>query len=418
MTEKKAYTDAYRTGRYEKVTGLEGKYDNVRRFWEDDITRIFLRPFLRKMVERKQGRLERLRILDLGCGSGDGYELLMDVTDRDPGIYEHQVNVISPEILSLYVGIDINPSLLRQAEDIFSGNDKMVFMQEDFSKGLPVKDSEPPFDIYFTSYGTLAHNKDEMTINILADIAQHVKDYGLIICDWLGRYSYEWQDLWEAPAQEETFMDYKISYIFPEEERNNSEIDSFPLRLLCKDEVMKIVKEASRKAGVKITTGVLFDRSIFVGRHMDTCDYNCNCPKMRRAVSSLFEWNLRTDLQTLLLDYIPKQGFDQLNSFFETYSLSWNALIKYAIQLLSNYDGKTQKVKDAPKVPSYYPDFLKELLAILYQVIEGAGSVPWGDPRANIIEPILGYALRSLEMNMQSGYGYGHGLVGVFEVKK
>jgi hypothetical protein len=52
MTEKKAYTDAYRTGRYEKVTGLEGKYDNVRRFWEDDITRIFLRPFLRKRKNR------------------------------------------------------------------------------------------------------------------------------------------------------------------------------------------------------------------------------------------------------------------------------------------------------------------------------------------------------------------------------
>jgi hypothetical protein len=41
-----------------------------------------------------------------------------------------------------------------------------------------------------------------------------------------------------------------------------------------------------------------------------------------------------------------------------------------------------------------------------------------GDPRANVIEPQLGYALRGLELTMQKGMGTGHGLVGVFEVKK
>ena len=418
MAEKKAYTEAYRTGKYEKVSGLEGKYDNVRRFWEDDITRIFLRPYLREIVERKQNRLERLRILDLGCGSGDGYELLMDVTERDPGIYEYEVNVITPDVLSLYMGIDINPALLKQAEDIYAGNDKMIFLQEDFSSGLPIKDKEPPFDVYFTSYGTLAHNRDDVTIELLADIARHIQGTGLIICDWLGRYSYEWQDLWNESSQEETFMDYRISYIFPEEERAHADIQSFPLRILCKDEVMRMVKEASKRAGVEISPRILFDRSIFVGRHMDTRDYNCHCPKMRRAVCSLFEWNLRTDLQTLLIDYIPKQGFDHLNNFFEGFSLSWNALIKYVVQILSSYDMDSKTVKDPPEIPPFYPDFLKELLRMVGQVITGAGWVPWGDPRANFIEPILGYALRSMEINMQKGYGFGHGLIGVFEVSK
>jgi hypothetical protein len=41
-----------------------------------------------------------------------------------------------------------------------------------------------------------------------------------------------------------------------------------------------------------------------------------------------------------------------------------------------------------------------------------------GDPRANVIEPQLGYALRGLELLMQKGMGTGHGLVGVFEINK
>ena len=70
MAEKTAYSQAFKTGKYDKVTGLIGKYDNVRRFWEDQVTGIFLRPFLNNLMERKRQRLERIRILDLGCGFG------------------------------------------------------------------------------------------------------------------------------------------------------------------------------------------------------------------------------------------------------------------------------------------------------------------------------------------------------------
>lgn len=41
-----------------------------------------------------------------------------------------------------------------------------------------------------------------------------------------------------------------------------------------------------------------------------------------------------------------------------------------------------------------------------------------GDSRANIIEPQLAYALRRLEMDMQPGWGVGHGLVAVLEINK
>jgi hypothetical protein len=48
---RKPYTAAVRTGQYVKKSGLDGKYDNVRRFWEDEVTRLFVRPFLKEAVE-------------------------------------------------------------------------------------------------------------------------------------------------------------------------------------------------------------------------------------------------------------------------------------------------------------------------------------------------------------------------------
>jgi SAM-dependent methyltransferase len=231
MEIKKAYTEAVSSGQYVKRSGLSGKYDNVRRFWEDEVTRLFIRPYLNEIVSRKARQLERLRVLDLGCGCGDGYDLLMGVTTKDVGIYEYAVKLIDQELLGQYIGIDINKNLIQQAIDFYGINEKIIFQEGDFTKGLNIID-EDPFDIYFTSYGTLAHNHDDQTIKLLTEIAPHSKKSAIVVCDWLGRYSYEWQDLWEINPRQEKFMDYRISYIYNPEERKKADIESFPLRII------------------------------------------------------------------------------------------------------------------------------------------------------------------------------------------
>ena len=171
--EKKAYTQAHSTGKYEKASGLTGKYDNVRRFWEDQNTAIFMRPALNNLVERKKSNLERLRILDLGCGSADGYDLLMNVTTKDPGIFEFITAAITPDMLQEYVGVDINPDLLQQAEEYIGQLPKTRFIQADLSNGLTEEITEcPPFDVYFTSYGTFSHFHDHQSAKIIADNCQ------------------------------------------------------------------------------------------------------------------------------------------------------------------------------------------------------------------------------------------------------
>jgi SAM-dependent methyltransferase len=419
VTEKAAYSQAAHTGKYDKSSGLLGKYDNVRRFWEDQVTGIFLRSPLNALVERKRQRLERIRILDLGCGSGDGYDLLTGVTTKDPGIYEYITATLTPDMIKEYVGFDINEDLLEQAEAYYGHLPKVRFVRGDMSAGLPnsIKD-EGPFDIYFTSYGTFSHFNHSETVKIIADIARHAPDGAIFMGDWLGRYSYEWQDLWDQPVNTEYFMDYRISYIYPEEERDRAEVAVFPLRLVSQDEVTAMIEDAEKAGDARIKPVTFFDRSIFIGRHMDTGDYNKNCPKLRRAVNSLFEGYVRTDLDGLFVDYVPRPGFDHLNNLFEMLFMCSNALVQHTIHVLSLYDPDKDNLESVPDPLPFYPAPLKEAMASMRRVIEGVGWSKWGDVRSNVIEPQLGYSLRKLEMDLQRGMGMGHGLVGIFEIQK
>jgi SAM-dependent methyltransferase len=414
MSQKKPYSEAVSTGQYVKKTGLSGKYDNVRRFWEDEVTRLFMRPYLRNLVDAKSGRLERLKILDIGCGSGDGFELLMGMTAKDRGIFEYAVELINKEMLGLYLGIDINEDLLQQAREVHGQNERVAFRDGDFTKGLP---ADGPFDIYFTSYGTLSHNRDAQTVDLLAAIAGDCRDYALVICDWLGRYSYEWQDLWIEDSLSETFMDYRISYIYPPEERQNAAIASFPLRLASGSEVCRMIEEASQRAGTEMRIRRIFDRSIFVGRHMDTGEYNAHCPPIREVVNSLLEPNVRTDLTGLIIDYVPRRGFDRLNAFFDGFSMCWNMLVRHTMKFLSYFGQDSADWRAIEERCLFYPDPLKKAVLTMKNVIDATGLLP-GDTRANIIEPQLAYALRRLEMDMQQGAGTGHGLVAIIEISK
>lgn len=418
MSVEKPYSQTVGSGQYTKKSGISGKYDNIRRFWEDEVTRYFLRPFLKDLLDKKERYLERLKILDLGCGAGDGYELLMGIKKPEAGLYENNERLIRNDILGLYLGVDINSDLIEQARADHGENEKIEFRTGDFFKVLSKE--EGPFDVYFTSYGTFSHNTDDTSVRLLCEIAQHCNNYAVIICDWLGRYSYEWQDLWKYPVNgqdkyPEEFIDYKISYVYPPSERNRSDIQSFPLRILSKDELENIVKRAVKESGIDIKISQIFDRSIFVGRHMDTGQYNKNCPCLRDRVNSLLEPNERTNLQSLIIDYVPKRGFTELNVFFEGFAMCWNSLVKHTMDFLYKYEIGRELGENIDY--SGYPDALKYGLLTMKEVLEVAGKLP-GDGRANIIEPQLAYMLRNLEIQMQLGYGVGHGFGAILEINK
>lgn len=417
-----AYSEAVKSGLYAKQSGLVGKYDNVRRYWEDEITRIFLRPYLRKLIDRSESSMRRLRILDLGCGSADGYELLAGVRQRDADLQQLEVDLLSDEILGIYKGIDLNEDLLNQARSIYDNSPKMVFEQGDFTQGLPVSGNERPYDLYFSSFGTFSHhNDDETAVRLLAEIAERVEGYCIIVCDWLGRYSYEWQSLWTNKPDELKNMDYVVSYIYAPEEREEQrdQLQHITLRLMSRGEAEAIVIEASKRAGVEIRPLKWFDRSVLCGRHMDTAEYNPYAQPIRNAVNSLHEANLRTEMHSLLVNYVPKAGFEFINEYFEHLQMCWNALVKHTAQLMENFDEeKRAYVEEPPAAPISCPPALRDMMERMELVVQGIGWLSYGLPRENIIEPQLGYALRYLVRNLQQGQGCAHSLVGIFEVDK
>ena len=408
MVEVDAYNEALQTGQYEKSSGLLGKYDNVRRFWEDEQLGLYLRPYLERLVARKRERGERLRVLDLGCGSGDGFEFLTSINSSTLSISEHNTTIIPPDRLELYQGIDVNEGLLRQAQAIYQDRPNMVFIRSDLNDNLFL--SEEPYDLYLANYGTLSHNTDEQTIELLSNIARHSQDGAIVIVDWLGRFSYEWQTLWTTDFEHNQHINYTISYIYSNSNQKQDDLTYFPLRLMGQNEVLQVYRLARKKAGGTIALRKLADRSSFVGRHMDTAQYNPHCQPLRRVVNSLFEFNRCTNLDELLVHYVPKGGFDEVNAYYQQLTDWWNYLIT------CTKAGLERNIP--PAVVGKMPPAARGTLSAMRKVLRVATGIRIGNPRASLVEPQLGYCLRELEMGLQKGLGCGHGLVAIFEIVK
>ncbi len=413
-----AYTQATTSGYCEHNSGLIGKYDNLRKYWEVEITRMFLLPYFDLLVKSCISKNKNIRILDIGCGSGDGFEILMNMYHKNNRIHENDIFIIKPENLDLYKGIDLNDSLLEKAKIRFKNNDKTEFDKADISKGLPVGEGEKPYDIYFTSFGTFSHLHDNEAICLLSDIAKHADDNALIVGDWLGRYSYEWQNLWDTDTSREKWIDYRHSYIYPEDERKSVDVEILPLRLMCRKEIENVVKQAENRSGVNIIIKNIFDRSIVCGRHMDTGEYNMNKSPMRRVLNSLFENSQRTNIESLLFKYKPIEGFDYLNDFFRNFQTEWNLIISFVLKTFSGLENKIESFENKRDILSYYPTNVQKAIKVFKRAINISEFIEYGDSRATILELQLGYILRNLEVSHQCGNGYGHGIIGIFEVKK
>ena len=403
-----AYNEALKSGLYEKPSGLLGKYANVRRLWEDEELGLYLRSYLERLVTRKRERGGKLRLLDIGCGSGDGFEFITSVNDSKSLILEHDTKVIEPDMVECYQGIDINEGLLKQAQAIYGDKQNMVFIQSDFNDYD--FSSEEPYDLYLANYGTLSHNTDERTVELLINITRQSQDGALIIVDWLGRYSYEWQTLWTKDFEHNQWMDYTISYIYAGDKVKQPELTYFPLRIMGYEEVLHIYRRVKKKTEGNIVLRKLADRSSFVGRHIDTAQYNPHCQPLRRWVNSLFEPNLYTNLDELLVHYVPRDGFTEVNAYHQRLADCWNHLVTYTKALLEG--------SKLPEALIEMPLSLRRALSAMKGVVRAATKARIGNPRASLVEPQLGYCLRELEMQLQQGWGCGHGLVAIFEVVK
>jgi SAM-dependent methyltransferase len=408
MGKKDAYNEALGSGQYQKPGGLLGKYDNVRRFWEDEQLGLYLRPYLEPLVDRRVASDERINILDLGCGSGDGFELITAINRNDAGRAESETKLITEANLGIYQGIDMNDGLLSQAASIYRGMNQLQFTCADINDCRET--TVRSYDLYLANYGTLSHNKDKATVNLLTNITRRAAVGSLIVIDWLGRFSYEWQTLWTDDYARHQWIDYVISYIYAGGQSSSVKLTHFPLRIMGRREVQNIYRRVRQQTGGKLRIRRIADRSSLVGRHMNTAQYNPHCPPLRLLVNSLFEPNRTTNLHDLIISYHPREEFTAVDAYYRNLTNAWNYLVRCTQTLLEG--------SGCPEIPSGTPSVVRQAVATIKRIVRATGSIKMGNPRANLVEPQLGYCLREIESGLQKGLGCGHGLVAIFEVVK
>lgn len=412
---EETYTQAVREGKYDLYVGnLFGKYDNVRTYWEDRLTRIALRPFLLELVEECRKQSRRVRIVDLGCGAGQGYEIITKIDRRDLDLGLQYQRVLPQEEIELYLGLDISAAMVEKGQTIFENEPSVKFACADLRQGLgSLKTDRDPFDIYFSAYGSLSHLARADLVTLLKDICAHGRNGSLIVLDLLGRYSIEWPDFWEAKSESEKVREYTMSYLYSPGAREKIEIDKFPLRFWSGTEVKELAIELTAATGVNVEVLKLMDRSLLVGRHTDTREYNDTLKPIRRSINSLHEDYFRTNLEELLIDPAIVPNHNLIGPKLSQLISSWNVAVEYCQERLMQ--------RSSLREIAGWDDFSKSLqfaLMTIDRVIADVGWMWYGDPRANIIEPQLGYALRTLESEMQQGWGMGHGLVAILKIKK
>jgi SAM-dependent methyltransferase len=411
------YQPAVATGWYGRDGGgLLGKYDNVRRYWENQATRYALHDFIGPLVARKRRSLSRIRVLDLGAGSGEGYEILASLKKPGDTWRSKEIDVMPSDILGFYKGLDISPAMVEQGRRTYDGFPKVHFEAADLSEGLGPARDDPPYDIYFSSYGSLSHLRDKELERLVTDLCAHLQGSAIFVADLLGRYSFEWQCYWNRPGVDESNMrQYSMSYLYPAEMLDQIEAERFPMRYWAAEEFDRFLTEAVNRAGAQVAKRQFRDRSVLVGRHMSTGEFNPQAQPIRDAVNRLHEINHRTDLSSLIFDYTATAGFEKLNAFFDRFQMAWNAVVYAAIEALDNWD-QPDLLRQQPS--KEYPKVVRESIRTIRDVVRNLHWFRMGDPRANVVEPQLGYILRNLEMDFQEGIGAAHGLLATYEIQK
>lgn len=402
------YYQAVATGGYDvHHATLRGKHDNVRIFWEDQIRRRFLRPHLARRVA---ARTKPLRVLDLGCGSGQGFALLTQI-ERDPRSLALHHEWILPEDGVEYVGADLSEAMVTKGRQNYGHRDNVYFFQADLNEGLGALEREEPFDLYFSSYGSFSHLSRQKMTQLLGDIAKHAQPGALVVLDFNGRYSIEWPSFWNARTEAQKIRDYTMNYLYLGDAGAMARADHFPLRFWTGDEIPKLAAAAARRGGQAIKVLEQMDCSLLVGRHVDTAQYHPGLRPLRAMVNSLHQDFVRTDLDQLLLDPALSGDHPVVTPVLTRLIHGWNALVDFTRRRIE----RAVRVSDLPEWPTY-PAELQFAIVGMDRLIADASWIQNGDARANLIEPQLAYLLRSLEIGLQRGIGSGHGLIAILQI--
>jgi SAM-dependent methyltransferase len=409
MRRTEFYEAAVKAGFYGlERSGISGKKDNVRKYWED----VFIKTGIRPAVEPLLRALGKLRVVDLGAGSGEGLELLMHIPSARP-LESSYPFLLHEDHVEVYEGVDLSPAMVAQGTANYRGKRHARFLEADLSEGFP-RPGEAPFHVYFSSYCSLSH----LTVNELERLSEqifaHAAHGSLVIYDVFGRYSPEWPIYWERNADEQ--LPYNMAYLLPPEEQDPATVDWFHVTYWTGEELIRSIQRASRAAGVQVNVLTLKDRSIFVGRHMDTCFFKPVRFAVRNQVNRLFDWGYRGETPELGLDlsYLAdwRNPCPEAERRIRDYHATWSSVTGALDALMRDDNARVRELTGSS------PDVLAEDLQMLAWLYRNADRFPVFDFWASVMGPQVACVLRNHELNLPDGLGCGHSLFCMVEIQK
>jgi len=388
--------------------GLFGKKDNVRKYWEDAFIKATVRPAVEKLLTGN----DRLRIVDLGAGSGEGLELLAHIPPSEPVRAKAPFVLDKPQI-EIYYGLDISPAMVEQGQANYRGRRYARFLEADLSDGFPLQ-QEAPFHVYFSSYCSLSHLTAFELEHLSAQLFTHASQGSVVVYDLYGRCSPEWPIYWDKNANQQ--LPYNMAYLRPPEEQDPRTADWFGVTFWTGDELVDVIRRAGTTAGKKVNVLALKDRSILVGRHMDTCFFKPMRFQVRQQVDLLFDRDYRGDTSGLKidLDYLATAcGLDgQGAERIRMYLASWSSVVNI-LEALTRHDNPRVK-----QLIESSDETLAEELKMLAWLYRNADRFPVIDFWASIMGPQVACVLRNIEMELPPGLGCGHSLMCIVEVQE
>jgi len=410
------YGRLVRDGHYAQApSGLWGKYDHVRRIWEDQVTRFAIRGALDEHVRQARQAGRGLRVIDLGCGSGEGWDLLCKVpvgAQAGGGRY-----VLGPDDLAAYHGIDLCPDMVAACCASFQDRPQASFAQGDLNDLAGHLRRLQPFDLYYNSYGSLSHLADDGLRRLVSATLDHQSGPLTLVIDVHGQFSPEWPGYWgySRDATAPRMQPYNMVWMYPEAERARrlEEQRNYRIRYWRGEELRSFLLDIPG-VGDRLRDLTLCDRSVLVGRHMDTACFDPQARPVRREVNTLFEFNTAARLDLLSVPPMPASGDATVDVFFRDYARAWDAVVSWFSNLLQGVQAPSPA--DLCGAGGPIPAILQQGMQA---ITEAARQLAWfdpGDPEANLLQPQLGLLLRQLEYHLQRGLGCGHGLLAVLQL--
>ena len=256
-------------------------------------------------------------------------------------------------------------------------------------------------------------------------IASHVKETGspfrkggedvthaehsIIVLDLFGKYSLEWPKYWN---ESRVMLPYNMAYLIPPELRSKEPIHWFDVCYYTPSMLFEMLDNAAKNTGASMHADCI-DRSIFVGRHMETGLFNAPCLNYRHQINRFFDQDSREELEHLIidLDWCKEIGKTQpvVWARLNDYKEKWNCVINLVDALLHGND-----IMVSHLIETTSSDISNELKFLTW-LYRNAYRFPVVDFWASVMGPQIAVILRNMEMSMGEAVGCGHGLLCVVE---